>query len=611
MKRLLGWFRNEGDGQALARWLRSVAPDAGTLCELPELGGLARDDGGCVQSGPEMLAFVGRPRLPGDRPGARSPEETANALLAAYRKRGEAFLEQVQGDFVIAVIDGARRRLLLALDRLGQHALYHAQAGEGRVFGTRLGPLIRAPGVDDRIAPQAIFDYVYYHHCPSPGTIYRGVEKLEGGEYLLVEPGRVVRRRYWMPSFSRNEALGADEAGVRLMELLEQAVRRQLETAPRPGAFLSGGLDSSTVSGLLARARPDDCHTFSIGFPVAGYDETEYARAAVEHFGTRHHEFVLRPEHTVDAVAEIARFYDEPFGNSSALPALFCARLARENGVEQLLAGDGGDELFAGNERYQRQLLFERYQRAPAPLRGLLEGTLKAIPLGDGVDLLRKARRYVEQARTPLPDRLQDYNFLHRHAAQSVFDAGFLEQVDTERPLALLREVYARPEEGDALDRMLYMDWKTTLHDNDLVKVNEMCQLAGIDVRYPMLDDDVVAFSTAVPSSLKMKGGELRGFYKEAVRGFLPEKIINKSKHGFGLPFGVWLADYDPLRELAYDSIAALKGRGYFRPEFLDHAMEMHRKVHAAYYGELIWILMMLEQWFQGHERVDEARIAV
>uniref|UniRef100_UPI001C4E7195 asparagine synthase-related protein n=1 Tax=Crenothrix polyspora TaxID=360316 RepID=UPI001C4E7195 len=236
-------------------------------------------------------------------------------------------------------------------------------------------------------------------------------------------------------------------------------------------------------------------------------------------------------------------------------------------------------------------------------LRAGLNGCLNALPNNLQKGVLFKAKRYVDQANTPLPDRLQDYNFLHRHAVSQIFSDSFVAQIDTAKPLQSLRNAYQRPVDASSLNRMMVMDWKTTLHDNDLVKVNKMCEMAGVDVQYPLLDRDIIDLSCRIPSALKLKGQQLRWFYKQAMRDFLPEQIINKSKHGFGLPFGIWLKDHQPLKQLAYDSISSLKQRGYFRAEFLDHAIQMHQSIHAAYYGELIWVLMMLELWLQGKKR--------
>jgi len=524
-------------------------------------------------------------------------------MIASYRWIGDEFVTKESGFNFLILIDKKERRLILATDHIGLCNVFFAQNNNGLVFGSSADNVVAHPDVDPVISPQGIYNYVYFHHCPSPGTIYLHVNKLEGGQFLVYQLGKCQKRTYWLPDFSEAMNCSVQEAGDELKQKLEKTVKQLSSTADKTGAFLSGGLDSSTVAGMLARVYPGEAKTFTIGFPVDGYDEVGYARLAVKQFRTQQHEYYVSPDDTVAAFQKIAAFYDEPFGNSSALAAYYCAKLAKDNGIYVLLAGDGGDELFAGNERYARQLLFEKYQKAPKTVRTVLQyGLSKSPSLLLKNKILFKAKRYVDQAAVPLPDRLQDYNFLHRHPGNEIFVEDFLQQIETDIPLQSLRDCYHRPDEASSLNRMLYMDWKTTLHDNDLVKVNKMCDLAGVDVRYPMLDQEIVDLSCRIPSAMKLKGQELRWFYKQAMQGFLPEQIINKSKHGFGLPFGIWLKDHQPLRELAYDSINDLKKREFIRAEFLDHAITMHQSIHAAYYGELIWILMMLEYWFQARK---------
>ncbi|MCK9605989.1 MAG: asparagine synthase C-terminal domain-containing protein [Methylomonas sp.] len=472
------------------------------------------------------------------------------------------------------------------------------------MFGSSADFVIRHPDVSSEISAQSVYDYVYYHHCPSPNTIYRQVKKLEGGQYLICQDGKISLQRYWQPQFQEHMTGNLQQAGEELQQLLLNAVTSMVKTEENTGAFLSGGLDSSSVAGALAKVFPGKAKTFSMGFPVEGYNEIEFANVAVNHFHTLQHEYYVTPEDTVAAVPLIASYYDEPFGNSSALAAYYCAKLAKENGVTRLLAGDGGDEIFAGNERYAKQMLFDHYQRLPGFAKMALEAGLNHLPKALAESKIPfKAKRYIEQAKTQMPDRLQDYNYLHRHDINDIFQAGFLARIDVSEPLQLLRDCYQRPENASTLNRMLYMDWKTTLHDNDLVKVNRMCEMAGVEVCYPLLDQPIVDLSCRIPSVEKLKGQKLRWFYKQAMADFLPDQIINKSKHGFGLPFGIWLKDHQPLKELAYDAIHTLKKRDYFQPQFLDHAIEMHQSIHAAYYGELIWVLMMLELWFEGKNR--------
>ena len=451
------------------------------------------------------------------------------------------------------------------------------------------------------IDPQALYDYVYFHMLPAPRSIYAGVAKLCGGHCLTWQDGRTSVERYWRPRFGHRRPAAEALAISELRDLLSAAVQRSLGHNRAAGAFLSGGLDSSTVAGYAAGLQPG-IPTVSIGFDAPGYDEMEYARIAAGHFGTRALEYYVTPDDVLRTLPVIASSFAEPFGNSSAAAVFHCARLAREHGLQLLLAGDGGDELFGGNERYAKQLVFERYAGLPPAFRKyLLEPAIggaakvtRAFPVG-------KALSYVEQARIPLPDRLQHYNFLHRHAPNEVFSPAVMACVDAGSPLRQLQAEYAVPSADSPVDRMLFTDWKFTLHDNDLVKVNTMCALAGIEVAYPMLDPRLVDFSMQMPEHWKVRRGELRVFYKRAMRGFLPGQILRKTKHGFGLPFGVWMRTHDGLRQLAADCLASLGTRGYFRAEFLQDALRMHRDAHASFYGELVWILTALELWLQRH----------
>nr|WP_238985371.1 asparagine synthase C-terminal domain-containing protein [Nitrosococcus halophilus] len=522
-----------------------------------------------------------------------------DALGEAYRRHGTGLLQYLHGAFAMAVLEGRSGRVFAAVDRVGQEPLYYAAAGGGFVLGSSADCVRAHPGIDCSLSSQAIYNYVYAHMVPSPGTIYSSLHKLPGGHYVEYDGNQIHMGSYWEPPFDETNSANLDVLGEQMRTLILESVER-LSKGRIAGAFLSGGLDSSTLAGMLARLQPGNANTYSIGFTATGYDEMGYARTVSRHFGTKQHEYYVTPEDVCAIVPEIARVYDEPFGNSSAVGVYYCAKLAANDGVERLLAGDGGDEIFAGNARYAKQQVFEYYGVMPLLLRrGLLEPLLFRLP--ETVGVVRKAQSYVRQAMTPLPDRLEAYNFLQREGAQEMFQADFLAALAPEEPLLLQRERYTRPQNASALNRMMYLDWQQTLADNDLRKVGRMCALAGVDVVYPLLDDPLLEFSCRVPSALKLKGRRLRHFYKEAMRDFLPQETIMKHKHGFGLPFGVWMAEHAPLRELAYESLLCLKKRPYFRPGFLERAIDLHRTGHAAYYGELVWILMMLELWLQAH----------
>ncbi len=378
-------------------------------------------------------------------------------------------------------------------------------------------------------------------------------------------------------------------------EVIETAVRRNM--APRAAAFLSGGLDSSTVAGMFARHQPG-APTFSIGFEAKGYDETEYAEITARQFNTTHQVHYLQPQEIVDNFVEVAGYFDEPFGNSSAMAAYVCAKVARENGIEVMLAGDGGDELFGGNERYAKQKVFEAWQRVPSAAQKSLEALLHS-PLGK-LPVLKKGRSYVDQANIPLPDRMDTYSFLNRFELESMFQKDFLAQIDREEPASAKRERYEQCRSEHPVERMMYLDWKFTLADNDLVKVSRMCRKAGVEVRYPLLEKEVVDFSCTVPTDLKLPGKHLRDFYKNSFRGFLADETLSKSKHGFGLPFGVWMKEQPTLQAITTDSLKRLRERDIFKPEFIDTALSTYQSGHASYYGELIWIMVVLELWLSS-----------
>jgi asparagine synthase (glutamine-hydrolysing) len=459
-----------------------------------------------------------------------------------------------------------------------------------------------------RLDPQALYAYVYFHEIPSPACIFEGIGKLPPGHTLSWDGRHADVARQWQPTFADESRVTEREAADELLRLLLAAVRRSMPGRGTVGCFLSGGLDSSTVAGLAAQVHPGIA-TVSMGFDAQGYDEMEYARIAARHFATHPIEYYVTPDDVLRTLPDVAAGFSEPFGNSSAAAVYQCARVARDHGIEVMLAGDGGDELFGGNERYARQLVFERYARIPALLRNVFIET----PVAAAARMTRrypigKAESYIAQASVPLPDRLQAYNFLHRHSPDEVFTPALVARVDRSSPLAQLRDEYRAPATSSAVNRMLFLDWKFTLHDNDLVKVNTMCRMHGVAVSYPMLDQELVDFSLRIPGDWKVRSGELRWFYKRAMRNFLPRAIVDKTKHGFGLPFGVWTRAHDGLRRLSEDALGSLATRGIFRPEFLRSALEHHRQGHAAYHGELVWILMVLELWLRA--KGGDARIA-
>lgn len=533
-----------------------------------------------------------------DTPGTQN---AARAIAELYKTRTiPELMEEIHGRFCLSIIDRLRQRALLAIDRLGIDSLFYSRTDNGNVyFASSATCLAATNAVRPEISAQGVYDYLYFHMVPSPRSIYTDLRKLLPGQYLVVENGACHTDHYWTVPYREHDRTPYRALKLELMEQLRSATARSLSNQ-KIAAFLSGGTDSSTVAGILRELQSAAPPTYSIGFDAEGFDETEFARISAAHFGTDHHEYYVTPQDVTDAIPTIAAAYDEPFGNASAIPAYYCAKRAHDDGVEVMLAGDGGDELFAGNARYATQKVFEAYQLAPRLLRNLIvEPLLMNTPGSCSIPILRKARSYIEQARIPLPDRLETYNFLHRTAPTEIFSPDFLDGVDPNEPIQIIREAYCRTASAHPLHRMLHLDLKNTLADNDLRKVTRMCELAGIEVRYPLLDEKLVEFSAHIHPRLQLQGLKLRYFFKKALSDFLPKATVKKSKHGFGLPFGLWLRDYKPLRDLALDSLDSLQRRDIIKPQYIQSLMQLHRKEHASYYGVMIWVLMMLEQWFQ------------
>lgn len=525
----------------------------------------------------------------------------AHALAQGYARKGADIFAALSGSFALAILNGRSGETLLAIDRMGAHPLCYSVVGNRLVFGSALDAISALPGAGPEVNHQAIYDYVYFHAVPAPGTIHAGVRRLLPGEYLSWRDGKVEIGRYWEMRFVENAKQHFPELKERFLAVLRESVRKASGHGT-VGAFLSGGTDSSTLAGLLTEVTGQPARTYSIGFEAAGYDEMEYARIAARHFGTRHNEYYVTPDDVVKAIPAIAACFDQPFGNASAVPTYYCAKLAKDDGVQTLLGGDGGDELFGGNSRYAKQYLYSLYSDLPPTLRkSLIEPVAFALPAAIGP--IGKVQRYMRNASQPMPARYDNYNLLERLGAANVFTAEFLATVDAQLPRTLMTQVYLEAHAKTLINRMLAFDLKYTLADNDLPKVTRSCELAGVDVRFPLLDDAVVAFSAQLAPGLKLRRTRLRYFFKEALRGFLPDEIIVKIKHGFGLPFGLWLQTHKPLQQIALDSVGDLKKRNIIRPEFIDELTSVRVRSHADYYGTMVWVLMMLEQWFKSHRR--------
>lgn len=533
-----------------------------------------------------------------------APENAGTAALVAalYNRMGPAFVEKLNGNFSLVLWDQRERKLLAAVDGFGVNRLVYFQNGRMLAVASRIDALLHSGGIVPEVNPRAIANFMNFGVNLAPETVFENVRRLPPGTMLVATEKSVRVEPYWNMRYGAGDGSGEEAMAGRLEELVAQAVAVRAKNEPytQLGAFLSGGTDSSTVVGMMSRLERGPVKTFSIGFDDEQYSELEYAAITARRFGTDHHTQLVTAADCFEALPQMVRFFDEPFANSSAIPCYFCARLAAGDGVRTLLGGDGGDELFGGNERYRTDKIFYRYQSVPRWLRrALIEPALRLLPVDGG--LPGKARSYVRRANMPPVERFFSYNLLSTHAPTEVFESGFLESLRGYSVLDTPARYYGEGPARDHLDRLLYVDVKITLGDSDLPKVTQMAEMAGIQTRFPFLDRQVAEFSGGLPPRLKVNGLEKRYLFKRAFRNLLPQEVLRKKKHGFGIPVSSWLKSDARMREFSRDILFSSRAleRGYFRRSFLEELVRLHEADNTSYYGDNLWSFLVLELWHQ------------
>jgi len=533
-------------------------------------------------------------------------EDVLPGLAALYRREGIRGLGRLRGAFALALWDADRRELVLAVDQVGMRRLYYAVTSDGAVFGSRPGLLRGAPTLDVEPNPTAVYCYLNFGYLPAPLSMRPAIQRVAPGCFVKVRDTEVTVGRYWDVSYQERPQ---DEtaAAQGTAQLCSEAVARALGdgTSKDAGAFLSGGTDSSTILGLMTRATGERINAFSIGFQERRYDELEYAERAARHFNALHHVRRVSPADALEALPHLVDAYDDPLGNNSAIGTFLCAKLARESGIGRLLAGDGGDEMFGGNERYTTDAVFARYQSIPGLLRrGVLEPVLSALPDGRST-VVGRAQRYVRRANIRNPRRFYSYEFFFAQAGGELLTGDFLSAADRESPWRVLEQHFERAAGTDELNRLMYLDLKLTIGDNDLYKVTRTADIAGVQVRFPFLDLALIERAATWPVDFKVRRGEKRVLFKRAFGELLPAATLGKQKHGFGVPTSQWLRTHAGFVDLLHDSLLQAGGyvRTYFRAGALDEMVRRHAADSTAFYGDILWSLLMLELWHRRHCR--------
>jgi asparagine synthase (glutamine-hydrolysing) len=541
----------------------------------------------------------------GHRFATRSDTEV---IVHAYEQYGPACVKEFRGMFAFALWDQPKQTLLLARDRVGKKPLFYTEVDGQWVFASELQALLQHPGLAREVDWAALDDYLTYGYVPAPKTIFRGVHKLPPAHWLTLKlhpdgngGPEVHVERYWQLAYEPKVRLSEADAADGLLEVLREAVRLRMIADVPLGALLSGGIDSSIVVALMSQLSDRPVKTFSIGFDDQEFNELPHARRAAERFGTEHHELIVRPN-ALEVLPTLVRHYGEPYADSSAIPSYYVAKLTREH-VKVALNGDGGDECFAGYERYAGGLAADRYGRIPAAVRRLaIEPLSRLIPTSaPRRSRLRQAQRFLEVAGQPAPQRyLRWIGYVPTTEKAALYCPDFQEQLAGRRAESWLWEMWERLTAAGLgpLDQMLALDVESYLPYDLLVKMDIATMANSLEARSPFLDHRVMAFCARLPERYKLRGMRLKHLLKKAGAGLLPPETLARRKMGFGVPVGHWMRG--ALRSWMEDlllSPRALK-RGYFRPEALRQVVDRHVGGQEDRSFEL-WALLWLELWHQ------------
>ena len=515
-------------------------------------------------------------------------ETDTETLVHLYEQYGNGFVKKLRGMFAFALWDKRRQKLILGRDRLGIKPLYYAMIGKRFMFASEVKALLRLPEVEPNLNWYSVNHYFTGLSTPATESIIDGVHKLEPGCLLIVSAdGKQYYERYWevefRPDYGHRESYFAEQ----LRELLEESVRLHLVSDVSVGAFLSGGMDSSSVVALMARHNRHRVKTFSIGFQESGYDESRHARLVAEQFGTEHYELILEPD-IEDIFENLAWYLDEPLGDSSAIPTYMVSRLASEQ-VKVVLSGDGGDELFAGYDKYEVERKERRYEAVPASIRKLLGIVGDALPEG------AKGRNFLRHAALSGSNRYLDASMLFRSDQKMRLfrpDVGAL--ILASNPLRDQSAFLAASTE-DWLSAAQHLDLKSYLPLDILTKVDRMSMANSLEARVPLLDHKLVEFAATIPPEYRLRDGETKSIFKRAMRGILPDRIIDRPKQGFAAPFNVWFKTHlgDFVRRILLSEAASR--RGILDPGYIRFLLTQHEGGRDL--SMQLWTLLSFELW--------------
>jgi len=520
-------------------------------------------------------------------------------IVHQYEQDGVGCLEKFRGMFAFAIWDADRQQLFAARDRLGQKPFVYAEREGKFYFASELKAILEDRTFPRQLDPRALDHYLTYQYVPAPMTIFRGIYKLQPGHYMLVNRQGIVREEpYWQLSFKDKLQLREEEYCERFRTLLDEATRLRLISEVPLGAFLSGGVDSSAVVASMAKLSAKPVKTFSIGFTEKRYDETAYAAQVAARFGTEHEQLTVKPN-AIDILPKLIWHYNEPYADASAIPTYYVAQMTRQH-VTVALNGDAGDESFAGYERYLAMKIGQGINVVPRALRKEMFGALAGF-LASGADekkgFFSRTRRFSSMMKEEGVDRyLHLVRFFERAEREKMYRPSLRQSLQSSWAEDYIREKYAATDAPDEVERIMQLDINTYLPEDLLVKVDIATMANSLEARSPLLDHKLVEFAARVPLEYKLRGRTGKYLMKQALRGILPDQILDRSKMGFGVPISEWfrgeLSGYLEDHLFAADCAS----REYFDMDFLRQLSDQHQNRFRDH-GYRLWALLNFELW--------------
>jgi len=521
-------------------------------------------------------------------------------VIHLYDRYGVDCLQHLRGMFALAIWDTRDDSLFLARDRIGKKPLlYSLQANGDLIFGSEFQALLKHPAISREVDYEAIHHYLSYICVPAPYTAFKQIRKLEPGHWLRWKNGQIEMKRYWLPDFSEKLDISEDEAQEEVLKILRESVRLRMISEVPLGAFLSGGVDSSVVVALMAQESSRPVKTFSIGFDEQDFNELKYAKKVAEHVGAEYNEFIVKPN-AMEVLPLLVEHYGEPYADSSALPTYYVSRETRRH-VTVALNGDGGDESFAGYERYAAMRLAERYKQFPAVLRKpFVELPLSFLPTPVGMrNRLRRAKRFVEAAALPKLTRYMNWiSGISPELKQELYTDEFRHISAGFNSRQIIDEWFERANGVGVLDASLMTDQQTYLPNDLLVKVDIASMAVSLEARSPFLDHKLIEFAAKLPENIKVKGFSTKTLLKKIGAKLVPPEVIYRRKMGFTMPVTHWLRN--EMKDFLYEVLLSERSmnRGIFKPAVVKNLIERHVEAKADLNIQL-WTLLMLELWFQ------------